>query len=433
MSNGSAYRVLGEGAFGFVVSPACPCTDNAALNALDPVAYVSKIFMAPAKGIDDAVVEWEHYQQLRAVDTAGAFITHCAGIGTPHVAALPRAIRRQLRKFGVTGQQLLYAHGGQTLEWHADRQDIGLRALLVQLTSVVDGLVALAAAGILHLDLKPANIVLKDGCAKLIDFGFVSTAASLAADDQHEVWSYGYEYWPPELDFLYKVTTGRKPSWKDHGSNRYGDARGTAAFSRLSHLFPNFSKRKYDDDYVAMCERLRKEVGLVADETDWDADSFGSLDSDEEAGDFDSDETDTDADSKADGGDGSDSDVDSKSGDADVDSKSGDESDETDVDGTDGDVPRSADVAPAPPAAAAAAKAYILHQLMPTADMYALGLAVAVTWRTYDRAEASDLSTRETKQLTRWVRNVTHVNGFQRWQPAEAGRQWRSLWRLPAK
>ena len=441
------YTVLGEGAFGCVIRPACPSTDRPALP--NPEAYVSKIFLAPDEGVDDAEVEWANYQRLLACDPDNTYTTHCAGLGMPAINALPSKVRRRLRKFGATGQQLLYAYGGQTLRWHADRQDMGLRELLLQLTSIVDGLEALAAAGVMHLDIKPPNIVIKEGTARLIDFGFVSTQASLLADDKHELWEYGYEYWPPELDFLYKFTTGKKPSWKDHGSNRYGNARTTGTFSRLSRLFPHFSKHKYDNDYAAMCARARAEIGVPADSTDADKDSYGSCDSDDNDrtsdDDSDSDKEDGEEGSKEgeegskEGKEGEEGEEEEgKEGEEDKEGEEGEEGDDDDdddkgdeTDETDESTERSADGVAAEPALARAAKTYVLHHFSSTADLYALGVSIAVAWRQYDRAEASDLSTRETKNLTRWVRCVTHVNGYVRWQPAEAAKQWHTMWRLP--
>ncbi|KLO16806.1 kinase-like protein [Schizopora paradoxa] len=68
----------------------------------------------------------------------------------------------------------------------------------VYISQVLDGLVYLHEQGVIHRDIKGANILTnKDGCVKLADFGVASTATSVAANKDAVV---GSPYWmAPEV------------------------------------------------------------------------------------------------------------------------------------------------------------------------------------------------------------------------------------------
>ncbi len=60
---------------------------------------------------------------------------------------------------------------GETLEAQARRRPIAPEALCSIISDIADALEAVHEHGVLHGDLKPANVFLVDGRAKLVDFG----------------------------------------------------------------------------------------------------------------------------------------------------------------------------------------------------------------------------------------------------------------------
>ena len=72
---------------------------------------------------------------------------------------------------------------GETLAARLARGPVPLDELLVRGIEIVSGLEHAHAAGIVHRDVKPANIVLTKGGAKLLDFGLAGLRPTLFERD----------------------------------------------------------------------------------------------------------------------------------------------------------------------------------------------------------------------------------------------------------
>lgn len=117
---------------------------------------------------------------------------------------------------------------GQTLAEHLEREGLLTpRALLPIVDGIAEGLAAAHAHGVIHGDLKPANVFLADGGVKLLDFGLskvlglerltqtgevIGTPAYMAPelltgkgelDERIDTYSFGI--------LLYQSLSGRKP------------------------------------------------------------------------------------------------------------------------------------------------------------------------------------------------------------------------------
>ena len=90
-----------------------------------------------------------------------------SSLNHPHIITVYDAGEFEERQYLITE----FVDGGTLLEW-ANAETRTWRQVVELLTGVAEGLAAAHTAGILHRDVKPANIlVAKNGYAKLADFG----------------------------------------------------------------------------------------------------------------------------------------------------------------------------------------------------------------------------------------------------------------------
>ena len=95
-----------------------------------------------------------------------------SSLNHPHIITVHEAGEWQSRQYLVTE----FVDGGTLEEW-ARAEKRTWRQIVELLTGVADGLATAHAAGILHRDVKPQNIlVAKNGYAKLADFGLAKLA-----------------------------------------------------------------------------------------------------------------------------------------------------------------------------------------------------------------------------------------------------------------
>jgi serine/threonine protein kinase len=101
-----------------------------------------------------------------------------SSLNHPHILTVHDVGESGDRQYLVTE----FIDGGTLKDW-ALREKPGWQQVVDLLTGVADGLAAAHAAGILHRDVKPANIfVAKNGYAKLGDFGLAKLEESISAD-----------------------------------------------------------------------------------------------------------------------------------------------------------------------------------------------------------------------------------------------------------
>lgn len=145
--------------------------------AYDPVLHR----LAAVKRIATAGLEEQTIRRLEQECVAMAAVTH------PGVVAVYDA--------GIEGDELFFA-----MEWMVDgnleeahrHAPFTRRAVVRLICSLAESLAAIHAAGILHLDIKPANILLAGGQAKIGDFGAMERLMSAASSGRHEVGTVGF-------------------------------------------------------------------------------------------------------------------------------------------------------------------------------------------------------------------------------------------------
>jgi len=79
--------------------------------------------------------------------------------------------------------------------------------LFLAMEPVFAGIVALGKAGVVHQDIKPANIIYypKDGRCALIDFGLMVSAAEVYDAENLPICQTAYRYYPPEYQYAMEL------------------------------------------------------------------------------------------------------------------------------------------------------------------------------------------------------------------------------------
>ena len=221
-----AFTAINEGTYGCAGKPILPCVNDRSLNASASKKDVIGKIMKTVKSVEE---EMAAARIMQRADPGNLFTLiplgtcqvqpHAEDFGRKCSEIGPKIMRIADRRRGRDVPQLIIPYGGKDLA----HRDLGsLRTVLVGLTPVVKGLVALKAAGAVHSDIKPGNIVFRDGSCRLIDYGLACTNAK--KDIFYEGWvapadliNHTYEYYPPEFDWLTRIRTGGDSRLKSDG------------------------------------------------------------------------------------------------------------------------------------------------------------------------------------------------------------------------
>ncbi|HWB76746.1 MAG TPA: serine/threonine-protein kinase [Nannocystaceae bacterium] len=111
-----------------------------------------------------------------------------AAVAHPHVVAvfdLGLCEASELDERATAGQTLLFlimevVHGSSLAQWLAERSRTTDEVLAI-MRQVADGLAAIHRAKLVHCDIKPANVLVSAGVAKIADLGLAHTKRSLAS------------------------------------------------------------------------------------------------------------------------------------------------------------------------------------------------------------------------------------------------------------
>jgi len=260
------YRIdgiLGEGGFGI--------TYKAHDTQLDRTVVIKEFLPQEfaARSTDSKTVQArtnrnDDYQHglNRFLDEAKAL----AKFQHPHIASVLAFFEAN----GTAYMTMLYSEGMDLGEWLKNRTpQLDEATILKIITPIVDGLVEVHKAGLLHRDIKPGNIYLrKTGGAMLIDFGAARMAMGEHSKSMSAIVSMGYA--PPEQYMtrgqhgpatdlyavgavLYKLITGETPVESPERSHLIMDDQPDPLISCV-----DAGKGKVDDWLCELTDQLLK-------------------------------------------------------------------------------------------------------------------------------------------------------------------------------
>jgi len=108
--------------------------------------------------------------------------------------------------------QLVVEDGGRDLAYHMMKADTSVITILRAAKRLVKGLIAFKEHKIVHMDIKPENVVFNGTSLKLIDHGLMMAVDCTFYKRLRSfgMFHYSYPWYPPEFDWLSKIEMGRK-------------------------------------------------------------------------------------------------------------------------------------------------------------------------------------------------------------------------------
>ena len=199
-------KFLAKGSYGCAYRPPLACDGE---TTVDPDSVTKLI--KPAS----AVEEMKFQAMLAPIDPAQDYFLYPKRSCDKTTTTTDPILRAELQKCTPVAQfpkakLLILPDGGTSLEKLPKSSQIG--ATLVAMRNLLVGLQKLHAAGYAHMDIKPDNIVLKDGKARYIDFGLSRKFGEPIPDPA--LYHFNYPWWPFEL----RILAGEKPpftTWED--------------------------------------------------------------------------------------------------------------------------------------------------------------------------------------------------------------------------
>lgn len=122
--------------------------------------------------------------------------------------------------------QIIYQDGGKDLDQFADEayrskdavKILKLRAIFQALGPVLRGLRDMNQQGVIHMDLKPGNILFDGTQLRVIDFGLLTRAKELYTETNRNILEFVYPFYGPEFK-LYSLTSTLKGLQKEYSKN----------------------------------------------------------------------------------------------------------------------------------------------------------------------------------------------------------------------
>lgn len=199
-------KFLAKGSYGCAYRPPLACDGE---TTVEPDT-VSKL-ITPAS----AAEEMKFQAMLAPIDPTQDYFLYPKRSCDKTTTSTDAKLRAELQKCTPVAQYpkaklLILPDGGTSLEKLPKSSQIG--ATLVAMRNLLVGLQKLHAGGYAHMDIKPDNIVLKDGKARYIDFGLSRKFGDPIPDPS--LYHFNYPWWPFEL----RILAGEKPpftTWED--------------------------------------------------------------------------------------------------------------------------------------------------------------------------------------------------------------------------
>lgn len=200
------YKLIDSGTYGCVINPPFDQKQNI-YEVILPYknkesSDIAKIYKDGADEFND---EFELLEKVQTIDPKNEFTTKMKGAmiidgETINDATISSCLtkKKEARKYYY---QLILENGGVRTD---KSYSLTYPDFLRKFKVFLKGMLKLQSKNFVHMDIKPANVLISDKKINLIDFGLMTTANKLfTSDNKHALGYLEYPYYPPEFYISY--------------------------------------------------------------------------------------------------------------------------------------------------------------------------------------------------------------------------------------
>lgn len=202
------HKLLDKGTYGCVINPPI-FQKSQIIQVILPYrnqhpSDISKIYKG---GVEEFTDEYKLLRQVQKIDPYNQFTTKLKGAMILNGETIDNPSIRQCltkenkKEYQKKYYQIILENGGVRTD---KEYKIQYYDFLQKLKVFLKGMKKLQSKGFVHLDIKPANVLISDEKINLIDFGIMTNVDSLFTLDNIHVLGYlEYPFYPPEFYLAY--------------------------------------------------------------------------------------------------------------------------------------------------------------------------------------------------------------------------------------
>lgn len=220
-----SFKLLGSGTYGCVIKPAIFFDDNKNYIKND---YIAKVLYRKSS-FDDEI---KQLQMIQKIDPDNTFTVKIVNTEQTikykdirNIPDLYDCIKDKLDTFldkrriemdrdekdNYVLYEIIQEYGGTPLaKINADNTKITFKNAVVLLETFLSGIEKMHNNGLIHLDIKPDNMVLSSTKLSLIDFGLSSSIENVFVNDKNYLLESAYLYYPDEFNIARHMMDNQK-------------------------------------------------------------------------------------------------------------------------------------------------------------------------------------------------------------------------------
>lgn len=203
------FTLIDSGTYGCVINPPVSHSDNISMVLIpyknEKTNDIAKLYK---DGVEEFQSELEILEKVKSIDPNNEFTTELKGamilnrdtIRDPElVSCLTKKNKNKSRFY----HQIILENGGVRID---KEYSLSYVDFIFKFEVFLKGMLKIQSRNLVHLDIKPANVLISSEKISLIDFGLMTKTRELFTEDNTHILGYlEYPYYPPEFYIAYMI------------------------------------------------------------------------------------------------------------------------------------------------------------------------------------------------------------------------------------